>query len=113
MSAAEGLHELPFYKLRLLVAGSHMRSRCAVDNLRRVCDQHLSGRFDLEIIDVYERPEMAQHYQVVALPTLVKLLPLPVRRIIGDLSAHDRVLRGLELAENSAPNDRAVARRPY
>lgn len=112
MSAAQGLHEPPFYKLRLLVAGTNMRSRRAIDNLRRVCDAHMMGRFDLEIIDIYEQPEMAQHYQVVALPTLVKLLPLPVRRIIGDLSEHDRVIRGLELVTHPAANDHVVARRP-
>ena len=87
----------PFYKLRLFVAGSTLRSQRAIENLRRVCDEHLGGRVDLEVIDIYQQPELAGQYQVIAAPTLVKLLPLPVRRIIGDLSEAGRVLRGLEL----------------
>jgi len=85
------------YRLRLVVAGSSLRAQRAIENLRRICDQHLSGQIDLEVIDIYQQPELAQHYQVIAAPTLVKLLPLPVRRIIGDLSEQERVLRGLEI----------------
>jgi circadian clock protein KaiB len=85
------------YRLRLIVAGSTVRSRRAIENLRHLCEQHLHGQVDLEIIDIYQQPELARQYQVVAAPTLVKLLPLPVRRIIGDLSEEDRVLRGLEV----------------
>lgn len=91
---------LPFptpYKLRLFVAGSTLRSQRAIENLRRVCDEHLAGQVDLEVIDIYQQPELAGQYQVIAAPTLVKLLPLPVRRIIGDLSETGRVLRGLEV----------------
>jgi circadian clock protein KaiB len=109
MSAADGLEALPFYQLRLLVAGENLRSRRAIDNLRRVCDQYMRGQVDLEIIDVYKQPELAQTYQVVALPTLVKLLPLPVRRIIGDLSQQERVVRGLELAAMPAPDAHPAA----
>ncbi|MGI4939816.1 MAG: circadian clock KaiB family protein [Janthinobacterium lividum] len=87
------------YKLRLFVAGSTLRSQRSIKNLRRVCDEHLAGQVDLEVIDIYQQPELAEQYQVIAAPTLVKLLPLPVRRIIGDLSETDRVLRGLELQE--------------
>lgn len=85
------------YKLRLFVAGSTLRSQRSIENLRRVCDEHLGGHVDLEVIDIYQQSELAEQYQVIAAPTLVKLLPLPVRRIIGDLSETDRVLRGLEL----------------
>ncbi len=85
------------YRLRLVVAGSTSRSRQAIENLQRICSEHLGGRVDLEIIDIYQQPELAEKYQVVAAPTLVKLLPLPVRRLIGDLSEEDRVLRGLEI----------------
>ncbi len=102
MSAVEGGPAAAFYQLRLLVAGGNLRSRRAIENLRRVCDQHMKGHVDLEIIDIHQQPEMAQKYQVVALPTLVKLLPLPVRRIIGDLSEHDSVMRGLELGTPAA-----------
>jgi circadian clock protein KaiB len=108
MSPEEGSPATPHYQLRLIVAGSNQRSRRAIENLRRVCDQHMKGEVDLEIIDIYLRPEMAQKYQVVALPTLVKLLPLPERRIIGDLSEHDRVIRGLELGAQPAPDDHAA-----
>ncbi len=89
------------YKLRLFVAGSTLRSQRSIENLRRVCDEHLAGQVDLEVIDIYQQPKLAEQYQVIAAPTLVKLLPLPVRRIIGDLSETDRVLRGLELQERS------------
>ena len=89
----------PSYKLRLFVAGNTLRSQRSIENLRRVCDEHLAGRVDLEVIDIHEQPELAERYQVIAAPTLVKLLPLQVRRIIGDLSETSRVLRGLELQE--------------
>jgi circadian clock protein KaiB len=73
----------------------------------------MRGHVDLEIIDVYQQPEMAQKYQVVALPTLVKLLPLPVRRIIGDLSEQDRVMRGLELTPSSEPGGQGGGQTPH
>jgi circadian clock protein KaiB len=79
------------------VAGSTVRSRQAIENLRRICAEQLDGKVDLEVVDIYQQPELAGRYQVIAAPTLVKLLPLPVRRIIGDLSETERVLRGLEL----------------
>lgn len=86
------------YKLRLVIAGTTPRSREAVANLRRLCDAHLAEQVDLEVIDIYQQPGLAAQYQVIAAPTLVKLLPLPVRRIIGDLSREDQVLRGLDVA---------------
>jgi circadian clock protein KaiB len=87
----------PLYRLVLLVAGGSARSRRAIGNLQRVCDEHLEGHVEVEIIDIHQQPALAQRYQVVAVPTLLKLLPLPVRRIIGDLSETDRVIEGLEL----------------
>ena len=81
-----------------------MRSQRAIENLRRICDEHLPGQIDLEVIDIYQQPELAEQYQVIAAPTLVKLLPLPIRRIIGDLSETDRVLRGLELTPLPPPD---------
>src|SRR5271165_4112028 len=97
VSAANPARLLTNYRLRLIVAGSTHRSRRAIENLQRLCREHLSGRVDLEIIDIYQQPELAEKYKVIAAPTLVKLLPVPVRRIIGDLSQQDRVLRGLEI----------------
>src|ERR1700759_4909766 len=85
------------YVLRLFVAGTTTRSQKATTNVRRICDEHLSGRFDLEVIDVYTHPEETRDFQIVATPTLVKVAPDPLRRIVGDLSNRDRVLSGLNL----------------
>ena len=91
------------YTLRLFVAGTTAHSLRAIENLRRICDAYLAGRVDLEIVDIYQHPELAGRHQVVAAPTLVKVLPLPLRRIIGDLSEEQRVLRGLELVPLPPP----------
>ena len=85
------------YKLRLFVTGSTARSMRAIENMRRICEENLKGRYELEIIDVYEHPEATRELQVVATPTLVKMLPEPLRRIIGDLSDRERVLAGLNI----------------
>ena len=85
------------YRLRLVVAGTTERSRRAIWNLQEICQRHLADQVDLEVIDIYQQPELAATYQVIAAPTLVKILPLPIRRIIGDLSEEDRVLRGLDI----------------
>ncbi len=85
------------YVLRLFVAGTTARSQTAVTNVRRICDQYLPGRFDLEVIDVYTHPQETREFQIVATPTLVKVTPEPLRRIVGDLSNRDRVLNGLSL----------------
>jgi circadian clock protein KaiB len=85
------------YVLRLYVAGMSPRSRAAIDNLRAICEQYLAGRCELDVIDVYQRPEQARAAQLVAAPTLIKELPLPVRRLLGDLSDTDKVLAGLDL----------------
>lgn len=85
------------WKLRLFVAGQTPKSLRAFANLKLVCDEHLKGRYKIEVIDLLEHPEMARGNQIVALPALVVDLPLPVRQIIGDLSATDRVLVGMAL----------------
>ncbi len=90
------------YTLRLFVAGTTWRSQNAIENLRRVCNERLPGLFDLEVIDIYQQPELASRYQVVAAPTLLKLTPAPVRRIVGDLSHTERLLRGLDLPQMPA-----------
>ena len=84
-------------KLRLYVAGQTPKSIRAFANLKVVCDKHLKGRYQIEVIDLLEHPEMARGDQIVAIPTLVVKLPQPVRKIIGDLSDTDRVLVGLAL----------------
>lgn len=81
--------------LRLYVAGATPASRRAVENVKALCEQRLKGRYQLEIIDIYQQPELAQGVQIVAVPTLVKLMPSPLRRLIGDMSKADRVLLGL------------------
>lgn len=85
------------YVLRLFVTGLTARSARAIRNVREICDEHLEGRYDLEVVDLYQQPVLAREEQVIAAPTLVKKLPLPTRRIIGDLSERDRVLAGLGL----------------
>jgi circadian clock protein KaiB len=89
------------YALRLYVTGMTPRSARAVENLRAICDKHLDGRYDLEVIDIYQQPVLAKGEQIVAAPTLIKKLPLPMRRVIGDMSNRDRVLLGLDLVRKS------------
>jgi circadian clock protein KaiB len=88
------------YVLQLYVAGSSARSLDAVANITRVCERHLSGNFDLEVIDIYQTPEAAAEGQVVAAPTLVKRLPEPLRRIVGDLANEGRLLLALGMPAN-------------
>jgi circadian clock protein KaiB len=85
------------YILRLYVTGMTSRSSRAVDNLKAICDEYLEGRYDLEVIDIYQQPVLTKGEQIIAAPTLIKKLPLPMRRIIGDMSNKDRVLLGLDL----------------
>ena len=86
------------FVLRLYVTGTTARSTRAVANLRQLCEQHLPDRYELEVVDVYQQPELAAREQLVAVPTLVKRLPLPLRRLVGDLSNRQRVLAGLDLS---------------
>jgi circadian clock protein KaiB len=87
----------PQYVLRLYVAGVTRRSARAIANIKEICEQYLKGRYQLEVIDLYQQPLLAKGDQIVAVPTLIKKLPPPLRRIIGDLSERDRVLIGLDL----------------
>jgi len=89
------------YLLKLYVAGKSPRSEQAIANLRRICEKDLAGRYELEIIDVLESPERAEQDKVLATPTLIKQLPPPLRRVIGDLSAKEKVLLGLEVLPGS------------
>lgn len=85
------------YVLRLFVSGTTKRSLRAIKNIKRICDGHLSGRYDLQVIDIYQNPRVASTEQIVAVPTLIKVLPLPLRQLIGDLADTDRTLIGLGL----------------
>lgn len=85
------------YVLRLYVSGATPRSAEAIANLRDICETHLKGRFDLQVIDIYQQPELVRDQQIIAAPTLIKQLPLPLRRLVGDLSKEERVLVGLDL----------------
>ena len=83
--------------LRLYVAGTTPRSLRAIVDAERLCREHLDGRFTLEVIDIYQRPVLARNEQIVAVPTLVRRLPEPLRKLVGDLSDSERVLIGLDL----------------
>ena len=85
------------YSLRLYVAGQTPKSVLAFENLRRICDEYLAGRYEIEIIDLLENPQLARGDQILAIPTLVRRLPEPIKKIIGDLSNVERVLVGLDL----------------
>ena len=89
----------PRYVLRLYVSGMTPRSTEAISKIKVVCEQHLSGRYELEVVDLFQQPAQANAEQIVATPTLIKKLPLPLRRLVGDLSDTDRVVRGLNLIE--------------
>jgi circadian clock protein KaiB len=86
-----------FYTLRLYVIGTSPQSIRAISNVKTICEEHLQGRYDLEVIDLYQQPQLAQGEQIIASPTLIKKLPLPLRRVIGDMSNEERVLVGLDL----------------
>nr|WP_303716172.1 circadian clock KaiB family protein [Methanoculleus marisnigri] len=90
------------YILRLYVTGMTPRSQKAIENIKEISEEHLAGRYDLEVIDIYQQPERAQEAQVVATPTLIKQLPLPLRKLIGDMSDKDRVLIGLGIQKKEA-----------
>ncbi len=94
-SAAAGASD--HYHLRLYVAGQTAKSLAAIANLRRVCDDHLAGRYDIEVIDLVQNPKLAVVDQILAIPTLVRGLPGPVKRLIGSLSDTEKVLVGLDI----------------
>ena len=90
------------FDLRLYVAGQTPKAVRAFANLRKICDEHLAGRYNIEVIDLLENPQLGQGDQILALPTLVRRLPEPMKKIIGDLSNADRVLVGLDLRSREA-----------
>lgn len=96
-SAAESPLPEPRYLLRLYVAGFTSRSTTAIANLKAICEEHLKGRYELDVVDIYQQPQLARRAQIVAAPTLIRKLPQPLRRIVGDMSHTQRVLVGLDL----------------
>ncbi len=93
------------YLLKLYVTGSSPRAEVAIANLRRICEQELDGQYDLQIIDVLEQPQVAEDDKILATPTLIKQLPPPLRRVIGDLSDKEKVLLGLEVRREPRKSD--------
>ena len=91
------------YQLRLFVSDTTPRSARAIQNIRALCEEQLQNRYELEVIDIYQHPELVKPEQIVVTPTLVKKLPLPVRKIIGDLLDNDRVLVGLDIVLRDVP----------
>ena len=92
------------YDLRLYVTGMTPRSTEAVTSIKAICEEHLKGRYDLSIIDIYQHPTLAKDEQIIAVPTLVKKLPMPLRHLIGNLSDKERVLLGLDLRRKTSPS---------
>jgi circadian clock protein KaiB len=90
-----------FFDLRLYVAGQSARSLAALANLKSICAEHLAGRYRIQVIDLLERPQLARGDQIFALPTLVRKLPVPIRKLVGDLSDTERALVGLDLRPRS------------
>ena len=87
------------YELRLYVAGQTPKSLAAFANLKKICEEHMPGRYHIEVIDLLKKPQLASGDQILAIPTLVRKLPQPIKKIIGDLSNTERVLVGLDLRE--------------
>ncbi|MBT3368811.1 MAG: thiol-disulfide isomerase [Nitrospina sp.] len=85
------------YVLRLFVTGTTLKSIRAISNIKAICNEYLEGRFELEVIDLYQYPKLAKGEQIIALPTLIKKLPLPIRKLVGDLSDKEKVLFGLDI----------------
>jgi len=98
--AIGGEHKEKFV-LRLYVTGATPASTRAIEKVRTVCEEHLQGRYELEVIDIYQTPALAKDHQIIATPTLVKILPAPLRRFIGDLSKVEKILFGLDLREKN------------
>jgi circadian clock protein KaiB len=97
----ETMPDQEFYTLRLYVAGQTKKSLAAFANLKKICEEHLAGRYKIEVIDLMENPQLARGDQILAVPTLVRRLPPPIKKIIGDLSNTERVLVGLDLIPGS------------
>jgi circadian clock protein KaiB len=102
MSAAVAAGPDAYYILRLYITGTTLQSTRAILNIRKICEEHLEGRYELEVVDISQHPTLAIGEQIIAAPTLIKKLPLPLRRFIGDMSQTERILLGLDLRDASA-----------
>jgi len=98
-AAAASAKDAAHYVLRLYVTGTTPHSSRAIVNIRKICEEHLEGRYDLEIVDISQHSMLAEGEQIIAAPTLIKKLPLPLRRFIGDMSQTERILLGLDLRQ--------------
>ncbi len=101
LEAAAAAQDTARYVLRLYVTGTTRHSARAIVNIRNICEEHLQGRYELEIVDISQNPTLVEGEQIIAAPTLIKKLPLPLRRFIGDMSQTDRILLGLDLLEQT------------
>lgn len=100
----KALNEKRVYILKLFVSGMTSSSLKAIQNIREICQKHLEGRYELEVIDIYQQPELGKREQIIAAPTLIKKLPVPLRQFIGDLSDTDKILVGLNLIPKKPQN---------
>jgi circadian clock protein KaiB len=96
------------YVLKLYVAGTTRQSAKAIENLKTICEEHLKGRYDLEVIDIYQQPNLAKGEQIIAVPTLIKKLPQPLRHFIGDMSNKEKILLGLDIREKKPSRRRSM-----
>jgi len=101
-AAAATSQDTARYVLRLYITGTTRHSTRAIVNIRKICDEHLQGRYELEIVDIAQHPRLVEGEQIIAAPTLIKKLPLPLRRFIGDMSQTERLLLGLDLRETKS-----------
>jgi circadian clock protein KaiB len=102
MAAAVKRQEQETYVLKLYVAGLTPRSQEAIRSVREICDSHLAGRYELQVIDIYQQPTLAKGEQIIAAPTLIKKLPLPLRKLIGSMADRGKLLLGLDLREKES-----------
>lgn len=86
------------YVLRLFITGMTPNSKRAVENIKKICEEYLEGRYELQVIDIYQQPSLAEGEQIIAAPTLIKIFPLPLKRLIGDMSNTEKVLQGLNIS---------------
>jgi circadian clock protein KaiB len=97
--------EAQSYVLRLYVTGTTPRSVRAISNIKKICEEHLQGRYSLEVVDLYQQPRLAKGEQIIAAPTLIKQLPMPLRTFIGDMSDTEKILVGLDLRPKAEAKD--------
>ena len=112
MSTAAAEHDAARYVLQLYITGTSSQSARAIANIRKICEEHLEGHYELEVVDISQHPALAQGEQIIAAPTFIKRFPLPMRRFIGDMSQTARILHGLDLPPPRETVKASSARRP-